>query len=315
MVANAIRARDPAGLLFGDTLRLTMDRLYDGQYTGRFRWEQLRKTEKTHMGTLVEIALHRAFEFADGTTMDYRIAGVDVDCKFSQRMGGWEIPPEAYAPKLGAPHLCLVVYALDSKSEWLAGVVRANPSGLRRREDGSLATNRDNKVRLAADYPERIRWLWGSPEIKPRLTENLLLHLPDSERDRILTAVNSRNTSTGQARINALFASVQQRIINRGTILTVAQQDDGMKRARDARLPQHLGRRGILVLGHQQNDPLVAEALGLEVPRKGSMISVRVAPAEPFYRGKCARIGDAAWRVAEPTDPVTSAPQIEREGV
>jgi hypothetical protein len=30
---------------------------WDGQHNGRYRWEQLHKTEKTHAGTLVEIAL------------------------------------------------------------------------------------------------------------------------------------------------------------------------------------------------------------------------------------------------------------------
>ncbi|MCK9250708.1 MAG: NaeI family type II restriction endonuclease [Solirubrobacteraceae bacterium] len=311
-VVNAIRAIDPSGDRFGETLRQTFDQLYDGQHTGRYAWEQLRKTEKTHMGTLVEIALHRAFDFGDGDAMDYRIAGIEVDCKFSQRMGGWEIPPEAYAPTVGPPHLCLVVTASDIKGEWIAGVVRVDPSGLRRRADGSLGTNRDNKVRLAADYSKRVRWLWGMPERPCRLPENILLHLSDPDRARVLTATNSVGRSTGQSRINALFEVVQRRVINRGTILTVAQQDDGMKRARDARLPRHLGHKGILVLGHQENDPLIARDLALEVPRKGSMISVRVVPAADGHPGPAAEINGQAWRVAQPHDPVVDAPQVHR---
>jgi hypothetical protein len=70
------------------------------------------------MGTLVEINLHRAFDFEDGTETDYRIAGIEVDCKFSRSFGGWEIPPEAYG------HLCLLVWADDAQSRWSAGVVR-----------------------------------------------------------------------------------------------------------------------------------------------------------------------------------------------
>ena len=69
--------------------------LLDGQHTGRYRWDQLYKTEKTHFGTLVEINLQRAFGFADGQSMDFAIRGIDVDCKYSQSRGDWMIPPEA----------------------------------------------------------------------------------------------------------------------------------------------------------------------------------------------------------------------------
>jgi len=69
--------------------------LLDGQHTGRYRWDQLYKTEKTHFGTLVEINLQREFGFADGVAMDFAICGIDVDCKYSQDRGEWMIPPEA----------------------------------------------------------------------------------------------------------------------------------------------------------------------------------------------------------------------------
>jgi hypothetical protein len=111
-----------------------------------------------------------------------------------------------------------------------------------------------------------------------------------------------------------LFRLVQQRIVNRGTVLTVAQQDDSMKRARDARLPQHLGKEGILVLGHQEHDPDVAQALGLPRPTKGQFISVRVAPAQSGHPGPAATIGGERWRVASAADPVVPAPQMPRVG-
>ena len=84
---------DPTGDAVADVLRDTFDQLYDGQHSGRWAYEQLRKTEKTHMGTLVEINLHRRFGFADGDVTDYRIAGIEVDCKYSMSYGGWELPP------------------------------------------------------------------------------------------------------------------------------------------------------------------------------------------------------------------------------
>ena len=94
-VAEELADSDPSGAKIARVLRRTYDMLLDGQHTGRYRWDQLSKTEKTHFGTLVEINLQRAFGFADGKAMDFAIRGVDVDCKFSQNPGDWMIPPEA----------------------------------------------------------------------------------------------------------------------------------------------------------------------------------------------------------------------------
>src|SRR5208337_3654034 len=74
---------DPTGAQVAKVLRDTLDQIYDGQHTGRWNYSQLRKTEKTHVGTLVEINLHRHFGFGDGSATDYRIADVEVDCKYS----------------------------------------------------------------------------------------------------------------------------------------------------------------------------------------------------------------------------------------
>jgi Restriction endonuclease NaeI len=57
LVAAYLLAEDPRGRRFAAALRRTIDMLLDGQHTGRYRWEELHKTEKTHAGTLVEINL------------------------------------------------------------------------------------------------------------------------------------------------------------------------------------------------------------------------------------------------------------------
>lgn len=251
------------------------------------------------MGTLVEINLHRAFGFDDGAAMDYRIASTDVDCKFSQSLGGWEFPPEAY----DGNHLCLVVWASDTLSRWEAGLVRVTP------EAGLLGSpNRDMKRKLLGPGQQRIRWLYASPA----LPENLLLHIDEATRESIFNPPGLRQRPSGQAKINMLFRLVQQRLVNRASVLTVAQQKDALKRARDARLPQHLGKEGILVLGHQEHDPLVARALGLPVPTKGDFISARVVPAESTYAGPAAEIEGARWRLATPADAVVPAPVMPR---
>ena len=123
-VAGELRALDGDGSRMAAAIRGALDMLLDGQHTGRYRWDQLHKTEKTHAGTLVEIALARALRLADGTTLDYTIAGADVDCKFSYRLGGWMIPPEADGK------LLLLVQASDEDGTWSAGLLRATAENL-----------------------------------------------------------------------------------------------------------------------------------------------------------------------------------------
>jgi hypothetical protein len=296
-VTEAIDMLDPDGSRFADVLRDTYDQLYDGQRTGRFRWDELHKTEKTYMGTIVEINVHREFDFDDGDAMDYRIANVEVDCKYSQRLGGWEFPPEAYENR----HICLVIWASDNESRWEAGLIRVDGgSSILGRE------NRDRKRKLIGDGLQHVRPLYDSPN----LPENLLLHIDDATRDAILNPPGSRREPSGQAKVNQLFRSVRERLVNRASVLTVAEQKDSMKRPRDARLKKHLGKEGILVLGHQEQDPLVAEALGLPRPPKGSFISVRVVPAEAAFPGRTAEIDGQHWRVAQSDDRVVEAPPM-----
>src|SRR5271165_4061714 len=75
IVARNIIDLDHNGTRTARVLRETLDQLYDGQRTGRYRWDELMKTEKTHCGTLVEMNLQREFRFPDGVRLDFQIAG------------------------------------------------------------------------------------------------------------------------------------------------------------------------------------------------------------------------------------------------
>src|ERR1700689_3306361 len=119
-VETELHLLDPTGERVATVLRDTLDQIYDGQHTGRWSYDQLHKTEKTHVGTLVEINLHRKFDFADGVVTDYRIAGVEADCKYSMNYGGRGLPPEA------VDHICLLVTANDQQSTWQAGLIRVS---------------------------------------------------------------------------------------------------------------------------------------------------------------------------------------------
>lgn len=186
---------DPDGKRVATVLRDTLDQLYDGQRSGHWSPDQRRKTEKTHLGTLVEINLHREFEFDDGDKTDYRIAGVEVDCKFSMKPWAWMLPPESIG------HLCLVLWASEMDSVWSAGLVRVDPACI------TAAKNRDAKRRLTTRGRSMVRGLWTS---HGRLAENLLLHLDDVTRTRIFAAKARRGNKHGQARVNELFRVEQQ---------------------------------------------------------------------------------------------------------
>jgi Restriction endonuclease NaeI len=66
------------------------------------------------------------------------------------------------------------------------------------------------------------------------------------------------------------------------------------------------------VLGHQDNDPLVAAALGLPVPKKGEFISAWVVPARDDRDDPVAAIDGGEWALGRLGDPVVAAPVVPR---
>ncbi|MFC8272192.1 NaeI family type II restriction endonuclease [Streptomyces sp. NPDC057271] len=294
--------KDPEGERFGRVLRETIDQLLDGEHTGRFEWDKLHKTEKTHAGTLVEINLLRAFDLKSGVDMDYLIEGIEVDCKFSQTPYGWMIPPEAL------DEICLVVWADDSASRWSAGLLRADHTKLAMNENVTKRGNRDGKFRLTKKDWGLVTWLWFE---KP-LEENLLLHLDTETQTAILTAGAGSKRSPGQAKVNELFRRVQKRRINRTVIRTLAQQKDYMKRVRgDGGARDKLRGEGILICGDYPNHRKVAETLGLPLPQEGENVSVRVVEAKPHHEGRPQVFLDGRhWVVAGPEDAPERAPLL-----
>lgn len=305
-VESVLRAADPDGIRFARTLRRTFDQIYDGRNTGRYSWEQLRKTEKTHFGSLIEINLQREFrtEFADGLVLDYQIAGHEVDCKWAQmdgkRDGVWMLPPEV------VDHICLVVTGSDDFALWSAGLVRASTSLLT-----SAQGNRDAKKYLTSEGRAKIRWIWRHAA----LPENVLLRIDPADQKAIM--VDLAGDRKGQKRLNELFRRVPQRIIGRGVVATVAQQDDYMKRVRDnGGSRQHLRPEGIVVFGEYLEHRALAHGLGLPLIGDGDSMSARLLRATGPV--ECSVNIDGAWyRLCavgeEPTKPAPKLPIPRRK--
>jgi hypothetical protein len=270
-------------------IRRTFDMLLDGVNTGRFRWEQLSKTEKTHCGTLIEINLQREFKFADGRDLDYTIAGTDVDCKYSQNKA-WMIPPEA------VKKLCLLLWANDKAGVWSMGLVRA------REEYLNLGKNRDTKSTLNKRGRSNIHWLFQDVP----LPENVLLRLDDEDIEVIFAQ------RSGQKRLNELFLRAQGRIIRRSVVETVAMQLDSLRRVRSGGGSRDLKAKGIVVLGPYMEHRDAATALGLPVPGDSEFVSARLASRGPQHgdRRTYTQPDGTQWVVATPDDGFEEAPSI-----
>jgi len=196
--------------LIGKGLRQAFDEVIDGPRTGRFKIEQLEKTEKTYIGTKVEIVLRNKLELERGGVLDNLICGHEVDTKFSLS-GGWMIPREA------VNEICLLVRGDDNSGKFSVGLLRMTLDVL---TEGS---NQDGKKSVSAYGKSRIAWLLLNFEM-PR---NFLLDLGDEVRGRIMAA------QSGKQRVKALFMNVTNKLIPRVAIEQVAQQKDALRRARE----------------------------------------------------------------------------------
>ncbi|UKY51130.1 NaeI family type II restriction endonuclease [Streptomyces inhibens] len=272
--------------MFASCIRQAIDEVLDGQRTGRFdisHKEEVASTEKTYLGTKVEIIVRAAFRLPRGAKMDYRVAGHDVDAKWTIG-SNWTIPLEANG------HICLLMSASDRKSKFRIGLVRIRDEHL------NLGKNRDGKRSLSTMGRSAIEWLLQDGE----LPENTLLSLPDADREAVF------QSNSGQARINELFCRVQERIVSRSTVLTVARQDDGLKRVRDAR--RHLRGKGIIILGHQDGHPDIAMSLNLPVPKKGSWVSACVTEVPETSERLKVAIGGRFYSILGRVGDVPAAP-------
>ncbi len=288
-VRDQLLALDPNGSRMAAVFRRTFDQLYDGQRTGRYKLEQLFKTEKTHFGTLIEINLQRELKLDDGKTLDFNIADHEVDCKYSHT-GAWMLPIESF------DQIVLLAQADDKQSTWSAGLVRVTEHNRRTSE------NRDRKTGLNNYGRADISWLFKDAEMPP----NALLSLPAREVETIMSA------RSGQARVNELLRYATNRRLTRSIIATVAQQNDFMKRVREnggARTA--LRPEGYLILGGDYDvQRMTAKELGCEVPQPGELVSVKVVPATA---GSGVRIDHAWWRLAGEDEEITEpAPVVSR---
>lgn len=287
-VAAWFRSQKNMEALFSAALRQSIDEVLDGQRTGRYRVAQLEKTEKTYLGTKVEIVLRATFAIDPGghKEMDYKILGHPVDSKFTSQKT-WTIPAEAIS------HICLLTKADDVMGTFSAGLIRI------REEILNLGRNNDGKTTISKSDWGEIDWLC----LDAQLPTNLIQTLPAADIEVVMKG------KSGQLRINELLRRAQGVVIDRTTSTTVARQLDGMKRCRDAR--PKLQPEGIVVLGHLKQGPIVARDLNLPPFDKGEFVSVRLTELhESDSTRPTTIINNRTYAVAMPFEPIIVAPHI-----
>jgi Restriction endonuclease NaeI len=287
-VAAEIIRLDPAGARWGAVFRHTYDMVFNGPETGRFRWPELMKTEKTYFGTLFEINAQREFGFDGGDKTDYRIAGHQVDAKWSQTRGGWMLPPEVF------DELALVATASDPEAHFSLGLIRVKAEYRR------AGANRDEKSSLNGAGRAAVKWLWNDAP----MPANILLQLPRDIVDHIF------DSQHGTQRINRLFRAAEGRLVHRNTVRTVARQLDDQKRVRkNGGARSALKPEGFIILSSYHAH--LAERLGVPVPDEKHYVSVRVVPG----CDSDVLIAGGRWRRANLGDPVYDAPDLPERGI
>lgn len=252
-VATAL-LRDTALLTnVGRALRTAFDEVIDAPRTGRYSIDQLEKTEKTYIGTKVEILLRKALSLERGVVLDNLISGHEVDTKFTVAKN-WMIPQEA----LGK--LCMLVRADDAKSVCELGLLRITPDVL------TNGKNRDGKKSISAFGKTKIRWIINGP-----MPQNFMLDLAEPVRMKIL------NQPSGRMRIRALFTEVTGVLIPRDVIEQLAQQRDAVKRAREMKAT--LADSFQVLCATYKSDREIMTANGFPPEERDQWLSLRVPQA------------------------------------
>jgi hypothetical protein len=270
LAADIIARAGGAAILateFARMLRRCIDDVIMTPKTGRRSYDELEKTEKTYIGTRVEIELRALLALPKGK-LDTNILGHDVDIK--NTMGNnWMIPTEA------VDHPCILVAADEVRAKCYLGLIVARPAYL------TLGQNKDAKKTVSAQGFENILWLLRDHPYPP----NFWRTVPGDVTLRIFAG------QTGNTRMATLFREIQSTPITRDVIEAVAQQRDFMRRIRSDNgrgTRDHLAREGILLLSGQYDGPLIT-ALGL--PPCDASAFVSCTPATDAARALAAAHG------------------------
>lgn len=239
-------------------IRLAIDEVIDPTRTGRVYASELEKTEKTYIGTKVEILVRNYFHLPKGI-LDLRIAGYDVDVKNTLGQT-WMIPREA----VGKP--CILVASDEGKRNCFFGIFVAHPHNL------TNGSNQDKKKSVSAAGASTIHWIL----VNEPYPKSFWAEIGEPKTQAIMRG------KTGNERVETLFRQVQRKIVHRDIIQAVGLQKDYMRRTRaGGGARDKLATEGIAVLSGKYHSGLIAE-LGLPLATKDEFISIAPATGDEW---------------------------------
>jgi hypothetical protein len=237
--------------LFGRAIRRSIDEVLDGPRTGRWDFFQLEKTEKTYVGTKIEIVVRTALGLERGPNLDLEIEGNDVDIKWAMK-SKWQIPLEAVG------ELCLCIGGLANLSQFQVALIRCSESVLT-----PGPGNRDRKRTISALGQSSLLFL-----VEPTALPTNFVGEMDPEVRRLVM-----EEPTIQRRVTLMFNLLPRTPVPRLALQTVARtQGDPVRRTRaDKSRGDPLD--GMVVLSTKYGSG-VAQALGLEPMPPDSFMAV-----------------------------------------
>lgn len=219
----------------GNVIRRSVDEVIDMPRSQRYSLDHIEKTEKTYIGTKVEILFRHQFNLPKGKKLDLKILDHEVDIK--NTIGtSWMIPQEAIN------EYCLLIKINDKKGIFSIGIVFCKKenltSGTNRDKKHSISSGNNSILWIGRDIPMQVNFFESlSPEICLQLTD---LNISGAER------------------IRRLCRLVPNTIFSRYIIECIAQQKDPLKRMRgNGGARDIMSKEGIYVLsGKYDKDKL-----------------------------------------------------------
>lgn len=247
---------DPDGIegATAQLIRRAIDEVIDAPRTRRFVLDECEKTEKTYLGTKIEILFRDAIGQPKGTSLDLSLGGIDTDIKHSIGTT-WMIPKEA----IDRP--CVLITENEKTARFGLGLIVC------RTENLTAGSNRDAKLQVSAAGRANILWLAKDMPYPRNIWQGF---------DPVLMSLITSHRG-GARRVAELFRQLQRTPVPRSAISAIASQLDPLKRvranggARDILRPE-----GIAVLWGQNDRELIG-ALGLGSILSDEFISVRPA--------------------------------------
>ena len=208
-LVNNFNSQDEFLTNIAPILRKSIDEVIDMPRTQRYSLAQIEKTEKTYIGTKVEILLRHSLRLPKGNILDLQVEGKEVDIK-NTIGSSWMIPKEAVNQH------CLLVKINDKKGLFSIGVVYCSLANI------SLGMNQDKKRSISSGN-QAIFWIGKNIQMQKNFFENL-------NHDICLQLTDPR--VSGAERVRRLCTLVPNVVFNRYIVECVAQQKDSMKRLR-----------------------------------------------------------------------------------